>query len=161
MQSIASPMDQDTGKPEVNHSTAKTPENANKRNVQKLESDHQFYKQQIGQFQQKFQNPNVIIQGYEEMAEENQRLNEKVKSLKKTVSEYELDRQTTKTNLAKQEGIWRAKVLQFSKENSDLKKDKKDHDAAFLSAEKSTKLTDEHVAVNGLRQENIVPLKVK
>ena len=61
--------------------------------VKKLENDQNFLKQQIDQFQEQFQDLTVTTQGFETMKQENERLNEEVKLLQKTISDYEIDRQ--------------------------------------------------------------------
>jgi hypothetical protein len=55
--------------------------------VQKLESDHLFYQEQIGQFRKKFQNLSSIMEGFEEMDKENRLLKENASTWVTTESE--------------------------------------------------------------------------
>jgi hypothetical protein len=57
------------------------------RTMRNLENDHQYFKNQIGIFQQMYQNLSAVVQGFEEVVQENEMLKEVVKSLKETVAE--------------------------------------------------------------------------
>lgn len=55
--------------------------------MRNLENDHQYFKNQIGIFQQRYQNLSAVVQGFEEVVQENEMLKEVVKSLNETVAE--------------------------------------------------------------------------
>ncbi|EFX70508.1 hypothetical protein DAPPUDRAFT_257001 [Daphnia pulex] len=63
--------------------------------LRNLENDHQYLKNQIGIFQQSFQNFSAVVQDFEEMIQGKERLEEEVKFLKETVAEYESDKRNS------------------------------------------------------------------
>ena len=71
--------------------------------VQKIETDHLFYQEQIDGFKKKFQNLSSTIEGFEEMDQENRLLKEKVSTWVTTESELRRENSYLKAEIKKKD----------------------------------------------------------
>ena len=117
--------------------------------VHQLESDHLFYQQQIGQFQQKFLALSSIIEGLEKMNEENRSLKEEVECLKQTIFEYDVKKVEDQAHLLQSKQLKNdilalscnplKRVKSFTAFESEMPNVKKDVDRSHLSKGKQIK----------------------
>jgi uncharacterized protein (DUF3084 family) len=105
--------------------------------VQKIETDHLFYQEQIDGFKKKFQNLSSTIEGFEEMDQENRLLKEKVSTWVTTESELRRENSYLKAEIKTKDQEIEKKDQEIEKKDQEIKT--KDQEIKTKDQEKEKK----------------------
>ena len=105
--------------------------------VQKIETDHLFYQEQIDGFKKKFQNLSSTIEGFEEMDQENRLLKEKVSTWVTTESELRRENSYLKAEIKTKDQEIKEKDQEIKEKDQEI--ERKDQEIETKDQEIKTK----------------------